>query len=200
MFAGSPAQDNGDRMRLRLTYAGYLRAGEANADDKHALRKHFHAQLEHFWSVHPALNRREVQTNPTSKAWKDVVAEQYPMFHRQWVPLVRKSRPLECSVHLLMLRDDPPGSVINSGDLDRRVTTVIDGLRMPRFLDELGKDKDAPPEQTPIFCLLEDDSLITQLSVETDTLLERVGEHRSKQGVRLVIRVDLSQSNDWSVS
>lgn len=41
-------------------------------------------------------------------------------------------------------------------------------------------------DEDPFYCLLEDDSLVTQLSVEADRLLEPV---RSKSEVVLIIRV-----------
>jgi len=74
------------------------------------------------------------------------------------------------------LRNDAPGALIRSGDLDNRIKTVFDALRMPTNVDELG-GYDAPAEEEdPFYCLLEDDYLITHLSVETDRLLEPSGQ------------------------
>jgi hypothetical protein len=60
--------------------------------------------------------------------------------------------------------------VRNGGDIDNRVKVLFDGLRMPKSAAEIGGF--APePDEDPFFCLLEDDSLITEVSVTTDRLL-----------------------------
>jgi hypothetical protein len=67
-------------------------------------------------------------------------------------------------------RPQAPGQLIgDGGDIDNRVKTLLDALSVP------------PPAQTdlfsntgptqPIYCLLQDDGLVTKLSVETDRLL-----------------------------
>ena len=67
---------------------------------------------------------------------------------------------------ITMLRPEPPGKVIQSGDIDNRIKTLLDGLRMPKVEQEL------PNGEIPFFCLLKDDNLITRISVNTDRLLE----------------------------
>jgi hypothetical protein len=51
-----------------------------------------------------------------------------------------------------------------------------------------------PPDadEDPFFCLLEDDSLISQASVETDTLLQPTGDIWNRNDSRLVITVRLT--------
>ena len=46
-------------------------------------------------------------------------------------------------------------------------------------------------DEVPFYCLLEDDSLITKIAVETDQLLEDVGPQRDQNHVRLIITVRL---------
>lgn len=82
---------------------------------------------------------------------------------------------------------DPPGSLISSWDMDNWLKTLFDTLRMPTNKDEVS----GPPrdDEKPFFVLLEDDRLITHLSVETDTLLQRVRETWDDNHVRLLISV-----------
>jgi hypothetical protein len=48
------------------------------------------------------------------------------------------------------------------------------------------------PDEVPFFCLLEDDKLITKVSVETDQLLEDVSPGATREtDVRLLIRVSI---------
>ena len=55
------------------------------------------------------------------------------------------------------------------GDIDNRLKTLFDSLRMPQH------DSELPPgckhRGGPFFCLLEDDSLITKLTVNTSQIL-----------------------------
>ncbi len=55
------------------------------------------------------------------------------------------------------------------GDIDNRLKTLLDSFTMP----DQNQTPDGSPDtgETPFFCLLEDDKLITGLAVKTDRLL-----------------------------
>lgn len=75
-----------------------------------------------------------------------------------------------CSLDILFLRKDVGGSVVsNGGDLDNRLKVLFDGLRMPS-IDEVGSTSDGG---NVIYCLTEDDALISDFSVKTDRLLSK---------------------------
>ena len=62
---------------------------------------------------------------------------------------------------------------------------------MPKDRSELGECTPTP-EEDPFFCLLEDDALITRVSVETDTLLDpQEGSAHELHRVRLVLTVSI---------
>jgi hypothetical protein len=71
---------------------------------------------------------------------------------------------------LFLRRDTPGGLVENGGDIDNRIKVLLDGLRMPNIVRELGGDG-FEPDENPFYCLLEDDKLIMKISVTTDRLL-----------------------------
>src|SRR6266849_6098917 len=51
---------------------------------------------------------------------------------KQFVPLVRQSLALACSLDILFLRREEPGSLIlQGGDIDNRIKTLFDALKMP---------------------------------------------------------------------
>jgi integrase len=54
--------------------------------------------------------------------------------------------------------------LIKSGDIDGRLKTIFDALRMPKNLDETARQKPQDDED-PFFCLLEDDKLISEIRV-----------------------------------
>jgi hypothetical protein len=214
-------------MKFRLTYDGPLRPTQRDpvgsqpnplAVHKHEVRRHFHRQLRHLWSVNRFLREHEVYPNPvhamTGRALSsdvesvarikgrtliakgtllEAVASQYHMFGYRFVPLVREQASLLCSLDILFLRRDIPGSVIDAGDIDNRIKTIIDALRLPRHQNELIGDDAAPSaDDDPFFCLLEDDSQVSRLVVETDTLLDPpVGSAPDHSEARLVVTVEL---------
>ena len=65
---------------------------------------------------------------------------------------------LLCSLNILFLRRDIPGSALSAGDIDNRIKTVIDALRRPRHANELAYHATPAADEDPFFRLLEDDS------------------------------------------
>ncbi len=52
--------------------------------------------------------------------------------------------------------------------MDNRIKTLFDGLKMPREAQDLGPYLTPAVGEDPFYCLVEDDRLITSVSVETD--------------------------------
>ena len=174
-------------MKFRLTYEGRLQ-GNGTAKHKHEIRKAFHPQLKRLWEVEPNLSAWKLgdpdiwkddkwtlragsavraAANP---AWQDL-AEQYSRTNFRFVPLARTSAGLSVGLDVLFLRPEPPGGIIKSADIDNRLKTLFDALRMPTNADELG-GYTADLGEDPFFVLVEDDRILSHVSVETDTLLE----------------------------
>ena len=106
---------------------------------------------------------------------------------------MRRDLFLHCELDVLFLRHGEPGSIITGGDIDNRLLTLSDGLCIPNGIKEieyLEKQNDFPIND-PIFCLLEDDSLISRWNVKTDRLLS---SNVVPTDVRLVIEVHIKAS------
>jgi hypothetical protein len=84
-----------------------------------------------------------------------------------------------------------PGEVMASGDIDNRLKTIFDALRMPATKEELGGYGTPAEDKTPFYCLLSDDKLISRVSVETDTLLQPTSPEAGNNDARLVIAIKL---------
>lgn len=202
--------EEGERVDFRLTYQGPLFAARSNgvrdkarAPHKHDIRRVFHKQLKHLWYTHPALLSRTTNIenssgwfgeNPTPQPGVPYVGETYLNSAKayyschgfNWVPLVTERMSLLCRLEILMLRPQKPGGVVQHGDIDNRIKTLFDAMKRPTLTQEIGAD--APLEdEDPFFVLLEDDSLISHVSVETDTLLEPINDDPNE--VRLIIKV-----------
>lgn len=76
-----------------------------------------------------------------------------------------------CELDVLLLRHDPPGALVTAGDVDNRIKTLIDALTLPQQQNQLTGNETPREEETPFYCLLEDDVLVSRLNVETDRLL-----------------------------
>jgi hypothetical protein len=186
-------------MEFRLTYEGLLLGSSTSsprAKHKHEIRRVLHKQLRQFWQIHPYLKeawlsrRRLGRVTPEVKL-VDHLAQQYAMFGYNFVPLVIPSLDLICAIDILFLRPSVPGQVMQSGDLDNRLKTLFDALRMPANKDELGGYDQPADDERPFFCLLADDKLISHVSVETDTLLQPTSPDAKQNDARLVIAVRL---------
>ncbi len=81
--------------------------------------------------------------------------------------------------------------MIWGGDIDNRLKTLFDAMRIPVATEDYIRRIPADDEK-PMYCLLEDDKLITKITVETDQLLQlSSGTTTDAHQVRLVIRVQL---------
>jgi hypothetical protein len=107
----------------------------------------------------------------------------------KFVPLISNHLKLSCGLDILFLRRDMPGVPLihSGGDLDNRLKVLFDALRVLAEHEVAGAQKDAD-EEPYFYCLMEDDALITDVAVTTDTLLTAY-ETGHENDVHLVIKV-----------
>jgi hypothetical protein len=201
-------------MKFTLTYEGSLPSSGSRPKNqaKSNIRSHFHSQLVELWKSHPALlavedNRHfpktggamlaqvhhlypgPIQVMPwTSGGRKEILDLCEPIDkHGAWFrPLVRESYALHCGLKILFLRREPPGKVYQGGDVDGRIKTLLDALTMPQHAEQVLEKND---KSAPTYCLLEDDSMVSSLQVESERLLSN--SDQSVDYVRLVIEIDV---------
>jgi hypothetical protein len=63
-------------------------------------------------------------------------------------------------------------TLIQSADIDARLKMLFDALKVPNDAGQLGGYQQPEQDEDPFCCLLEDDQLITHVSVKTGVLLE----------------------------
>jgi len=156
-------------MEFRLIYQGYLKSN-GNVEEKHKIRKCFHPQLKELWNQSPLKDCRDWLEVPPRKN-KISIIEQIGGF--QFAPLVTRRQSLFCELDVILLRPEEPGKFIRSGDIDNRLKTLFDALRRPKDESEIPSNEKPTMEETPFFCLLQDDVLIVSVSVTCDRLLCR---------------------------
>ena len=151
---------------------------------------------DHFPNMQEFYNSRKGMSEDEER----VELEQFGLNHlgEKWqrcgykfIPLVTEDLFLRCSLDFLVLRPEEPRLIMQSGDLDAKIKTVFDALRLPSNLAETGGT--GPQEdETPFYCLLEDDKLISEIRVTSDELLLLPKERAvNAHDVFLVIHVRL---------
>jgi hypothetical protein len=203
-------------MKFTLVYDGDLPSSGNKSKPAYAatIRNDFHDQLADLWDTHIVL-RQLARTARVPKGGKRLasrtgivdVAPAYegpirPVTEHEidlcgpipipgsvnYIPFVRGSLHLVCTLDILFLRREDPGALVfQGGDLDGRIKTLFDGLRMPS-----AQEADASgvaPTADPIYCLLQEDTLISDFSIKTGRLL---GKREQKvHAVRLWIDVSV---------
>lgn len=211
-FSGGDPIEGKPVMQFRLLYSGRLLGAsrsDTRASFKHAIRLGLHPQLKRLWATNAGLSRITnlfatewiqhhsdlAKEELTDEMWHGFglqhLAKKWERCERGFIPLVTEEMHLRCKLDILFLRPEEPGRLIQGGDLDNRLKTLFDALRMPSNLDECGGNPSAE-EPNPIYCLLEDDRLISDVRVVTDSLLLLPKEREiNENDVFLVIDVQL---------
>lgn len=191
-------------MQFRLVYRGSLSSqggggrGGSIVKEKQKIRRQFHPQLKELWQQHWHLKRQltyeyigdsEIMRPGGRDAEAEKIANRFKEGAFRFLPLITKTNGLACKLDILFLRRDDPGNLIRSGggDLDNRIKVLFDALSIPQRGTMEGVSPDA--EEDPLFCLLEDDCLITEVSVTTDRLLTPKEGNEHINDVVLVLSV-----------
>ena len=176
-------------MRFRLYYRGDLRA---NGSPKHKseLRSSFHYQLKALWQQEPLAGLSKY-IDPNYKP--DDCYLGMPRQGRVFYPIISEKIFTVAELDILLLRPGDPGFVtVGGGDIDNRLKTLLDSLQVPHPNEDAGKCS-LPEKEENVFCLLQDDKLITRLSVEADRLLEC--DAAKPNEVVLVIKIQVLASS-----
>jgi hypothetical protein len=194
-------------MKFTVTYDGPLPACGHNTRtaEKWDIRKKLHPQLAQLWAENSILKGIQYRPNYSLDAYlknrPDIKPENFgeqayvgkldycgpiTVQKLQCIPLVRQSLDLACSLNILFLRKGEAGNVIlESGDIDNRLKTLFDGLKMPSR-DDFGV-KEAQTSPNPLYTVLQSDALINDVAVRTDRLLTK--PDAGPLEVRLIIEV-----------
>jgi hypothetical protein len=173
-------------MEFRLLYEGPLQGQNARADHKRKIRRHLHPQLKRLWTQPPLNESTNLLAFPAQPGNISVVE---PRGSVQFVPLVTRRLDLYAELNVLFLRPQPRGQLItDSGDIDNRLKTLLDALRIPRTAQENPANDESASDENPLYCLLQDDSLVTKISVETDQLLATSDPAHVKAIIQVVVK------------
>jgi hypothetical protein len=165
-------------MNFTLVYKGPLPTN-ARAPEKQRIRQQFHPQLKEFWANRLAhrVSRAGITMQdmplgtPVARDHVDTIAKNYAVGEYGFVPLVTETSALACRLDIFFLSKGLHQRIIANADLDNRLKSLFDGLRRPDRLEELGGWTPSEDEK-PFYCLLSNDSLITDIRITGETLLD----------------------------
>ncbi|MFO0663000.1 MAG: hypothetical protein U0174_03560 [Polyangiaceae bacterium] len=153
-------------MRFVLRYSGSL-PSNAKAETKSVLRVELSQQLEELWRHPPLSSCDKLRRPPEREGEFSNLRERGGC---SFIPLVTAQARGLTELDIVLLRPEPAGNLITrGGDIDNRMKTLFDALSMPAHVEQVGQ-----AERTvgaPIYCLLEDDNLVSSLRVRTEQLL-----------------------------
>lgn len=181
-------------MRFTLTYRGPL-AGSGSADQKHQVRRAFHPQLKELWEHPPLAQNKTRWLSAPSASNPELGSALRHVGKHSFAVIVMQHFNLTAELDILMLRPEHPGRILQRADIDNRLKTLFDALRYPDKLQEVPPTWTPSPDEQPLFCLLEDDRLVTRINVEADRLLNA----RDQNEVMLTVGVQLkATSPTWA--
>lgn len=152
-------------MKFKLLYFGEILVNpKKRAQHISDIRMQFHPQLKKLVEHNPWNNLTQyMEPNPTKS----------PIATRRvggidWNPIISPHLKMIAELDIQMMHPEIVG--MTRSDIDNRIKTLFDGLRAPQNEHEIGTN--TPRDIGPIYTLLDDDHLITKLSVNTSHLLD----------------------------
>lgn len=151
-------------MKFKLLYFGELRTNpKKRAQHISDIRMQFHPQLKKLTQHSPWNNLTKYMMPTPSKS---------PIITRHvggidWNPIITPNLKLIAELDIQLLHPEIMGQA--RSDIDNRMKTLLDALRCPQNDHEVGEN--APRDIGPIFTLLDDDHLITKITVNTSHFL-----------------------------
>ena len=152
-------------MKFKLLYFGDILINpKKRAQHISDIRMQFHPQLKKLIQHQPWSNLTQYMVpNPV----KSPVSTRH-VGGIDWNPIITPNLKLLAELDILMLHPEIVGEA--RSDIDNRIKTLLDGLRCPQNEHEIGQN--TPRDGGPIYTLLDDDHLVTKISVNTSHLLD----------------------------
>jgi len=152
-------------MQFTLHYEGRLPArSKGNSQAKAVVREAMEPQLRELWELPPLVDTDLRDPQPGNLS---AVVNKHG---HTYVAVVSDMMGLRAELDIVILRPTPADVMAVRGDLDNQLKVLLDALSAPAQKNQLA-DTRRTSAKDPIFVLLEDDRLISRVSVESDRLL-----------------------------
>jgi len=152
-------------MEFCLHYSGKLKSQD-NATGKHQIRQALNPQLRSICLSKQFGHMFEELTAGPPKA------REIPMYSeisgkRFWF-LANDRLKTVVDLNITVLLPHEVGAIVhNGGDIDNRIKTLFDALRIPSVASEIPSNDSFDYGSVGMFCLLQDDKLINRVSINS---------------------------------
>jgi hypothetical protein len=167
-------------VKFTLWYDGQLKSNGSPAD-KHMLRNWFHGQLKEVWDS--GTLRLLSQFRDPSNADSHVIEA----YGSSYLVMLRPDVGTADLDITLLTPTEPQRPVLVGPDIDNRLKTLFDALRIPSQQQEVPTTFLARPATDPLCVMLADDRLISRVTVHADRYLNAP----TKDDVRLLVTARL---------
>jgi hypothetical protein len=168
-------------VNITLTYSGLLPAcqgEEKHTDQKHIIRMAFNQQLKRKFELEPTLIQWSREISRATLVGSRVELAPKDLHSRCFYevetcgflgfPVVTSFNGLSCQLDIEILRRAKPGGVLaggdKGGDIDNRLKPLLDALALPLKQNQVPGHMRGNGER--LYCLLEDDALISRLTID----------------------------------
>ncbi len=169
-------------MEIMLTYHGPLPAcqdEQKHTDQKQIIRWHFSQQLANKFQREPTLVQWAQQGMPEAtivngRVQLPIVDQHEHCFYEVQTcgfvgtAIVASHNGLGCQLDIEICRREKPGGVLaggnKGGDIDNRLKPLLDALALPLRPNQVPASMHGNGRR--LYCLLEDDSLVSRLSID----------------------------------
>src|SRR5262245_38627514 len=121
----------GKYMQFRLLYEGPIPPRQRiNVAPIHKIRMALHPQLKALWQYKPLSEMASSFLRETSDGGSVPILERHN--NVLFAPFITQKNNLACELSVTLLRQQPPGQLLGEGgDIDNRLKTLLDALRVP---------------------------------------------------------------------
>ena len=193
-------------MALTLMYSGPLPSSQSKGAGginrnviKQAIRRQLHPQIREYVKSNPDKARlfewlrgdiAGTQGFDNQEVDWSALQESFRRGKFTFLPLIFDAAHAICHLNIQFLRHEKIGSLIvnvgkNGGDLDNRLKTFFDALQIPKP-EQIPNGDEPCSDEEPFYCLLQDDSLVTNFLVESKTLFTPTPEGQERDVVLIV--------------
>ena len=165
-------------MEFTLYYKGKLKSN-GNTKEKQRIRNYFSNQIKKLWDQEPLINFKQFLDDETDAFSRQIKGVKFSS-------IINNEFHYVADIDIVLLHNEPIYKMIkNGGDIDNRIKTLLDALKMPSR-DEFPVMLRENNENDRIFCLLHDDSLVSSLKI---TAKQYLGSEINDNEVILLIDV-----------
>lgn len=150
-------------MKFSLNYYGPIKSA-GDAKSKHSIRMQLHNQMKSICTSPPfdhvlKSTNEEHEEGKSKPLYKNYGTKRFNFLVSEYLKTV-------VDLEIFLLLPQKVGAIVtNGGDIDNRIKTLFDALRIPASNSEIPSSDSFEYGSDGMYCLLEDDKLIEKVTI-----------------------------------